>query len=601
MILEKIKPLKEYLYHSFKMLTLTPFERILLGLFDPSRMDRAQIKLITNSSFYYWLIFSILSFIVHTFSGLLFIVSNYNNIFLFCLVLFSFTTPICISFTVDSSNVSAKTSAFCRIVKFYCLATVLMAFNSVTSFDKGLRIAVLTIIFAALDIYRAFFVESVKSAYRKRLKTGTYQNILKFERIVQYELGKISKEDFDRKIPDNIFMFYSRGVPVPLDLDLTFRRWAAIDDSVKPFQVSAEIFHKTRIDRPFFRQSEDLSYFTNRKNGENSVYESYWSPYTRIPHFEPINDFETLRKAHLKFPDKTLITMETLERLYDYDDAHMIYEMVSYDLNRDVTWNHFKWNVRQINIERSSLYCAIADSKKLSRKVSVLSTIILYIIMTSLTNFVINFDVPLLRISAPVLLFAFLMVLKDSLGPFVFIIFTNPFITGDRVLIEDEAHIVQEINIFSSIFWKWSGERVYISNKYLAEHSVQNIRKSARQKFEAHLIVSASTPPVKIKGLQLFLESLTEKYPRYFTSITCDISKIENSDKITLLIYVEHETNFQLGIYRWNRHQFFMTELINYLQENQIEYIPIEQPIKINNIDSNAYLFQTLTNVAQKT
>lgn len=664
----------------------------------PTGMEKMQIKLLKNTRFYYLLIFTLIAIMVHTFCGISFVVTGYKRYFLYALIPSSIAIPILMSYTMEYCVMSIKIKAFLRIWKFYCMGTVLLSLNLIISFHQGACIFILMVIGAALDICRAFFVESVKASYRKRLDTGTYHNILRFERFVQFEQNNITFKELNRRINDNTFMFALRGTPTPLDVGITFRRWSNSTERTIAYRASADLIKRYKIktgpsfklrkkwsrertiaesiqfsssnphmisqynqinndpsqNSRFFIETQSHGKFRqkNRTGQQNDIpnpsntatlrhnsfygemtehkrailqnnayipqykqYKTGYKPYKpqyrqfdvkqtippkyfqvhdRIPAFDIIQDEEVLKKLYDKYPDNICVSIESLERIFHPYDARLIYSMVSYDMNKDITWNTFKWNIRQINLERAGLYRALEDLRDLSAKTTRLTYSVFIIIMLSTANFLVQVNVPLFRIPALILLFVFLMVLKDAFGPFVRILCSDPFISGDRVMIEEEPYFVDEINIFSSKFIKWDGQIVYISNKWLSEHPVQNIRKTGQQKLETHLYISADTPFDQIHKLRLFLDKLPVRYPKFFASIACDVSDIHNSDKLKLLIYIEHKTNFQLGLYRWNRHQFFMEELINYLQQNKIKYVPIGMPIKLNNKDINIAAFKDI-------
>lgn len=750
----------------------------------PQGMRRAQIELNRNFNFFISLTLTFGLIFFHSSFGICFICSGYRNVYLFGLIPVSCLVPISVSYTLDSCDISPKIKALMRVWKFYCLGTVMLSFNLIISFHQGFWLFSLLIIAAALDICRAFFVESIKSTYRDRLTTGTFQNILRFERFIQFEQQKISFSVLNEKTNDNTFTFHSRGPPKPLDIERTFRIWSNMDEQTMPYKISTELIKKYKIKTgpsfglrrkltrkrnkaelrhnnamidPYMTDEQGEShekapeqYFQHRKISEqNDIYEKtigqnnsnakildqngpyknpsgkydslaktsdqnesikkssdqnkesiqessdhnelvekasdqeeglnkeslhqnqtietssnqnilhkkireqesinkkaskyreyrskykptkgisehghdsyhssppyfthrfhnqlvypfdvkqtvppkYFLGYDRLPRFDIIQDLDLLKMIHEKYPEDVCITKKSLDKIFHSFDATLIYKMISYDMNRDVTWNTFKWNVRQINLERDSLYHALEDLKELSSKTTRITHLVFIIIMLSLANFIIKIDIPLFRIPAPIILFVFLMIFKDAFTPFVIMIFSDPFVSGDRVMIENEPYVVDKVNVFSSKFTKWDGSTVYISNKWLSEHPVRNLRLTAQQKFETHLYVSANTPVHKISRLKKFLDSVCKKYSQFFSSITCDVSDIQNHDRIKLLIYVEHQTNFQLGLYRWNRHQFFMETLIEFLKTNKIQYIPIGMPVKIDNAQVNTVSLQDI-------
>lgn len=574
-----------------------------------------------DKDFPYFLVFLTCLFsLFHTISFILFILLNFNKIFFVLLILFSSLSFLAFNFTIDRCNCKPFFAACTRFVKFYFGIAIIIANNLMKTTRTSIKILVLAIICTLLDVTRSYFVELVKYNYRKRLCTGTFSNVLKFERFLQYELGNITKNKLKERINDDVRTFEARGEPIQIKPEILFRKWSRIgttsenkesisildnhikcnlspDGNCQEFLKNENSIFKKSLANLKIDNTKDISlkgfYFPVVKE----LPKKFQSEFGRYSTFEVSEDLNTLKKSHEKFPSFAKITLKNLIHEFGEVDGQEIYEIISYDKFEDVPWDHFKWNIRQIYIERAGLYRAIQDSTKLVHKITALSYVIFGIISLTLLNFVIQFDLPVLKIPAPIFAFAFLMVVKDSVGSFISIIFSDSFIAGDRVIINSETYTVVKINIFSSKFWKWSGETVYISNKWLAEHPIRNIRKTGSQKWETTLIISANTTEKEIEDLRKYLSNIAIENQQYFDKITCNIQSIQNSDKLKLLIYVGHKRNFQIGLYRWNRHQIFMKKLIEYLKTSGIEYVPIEVPLKVNNIAVAEQKFQDMASV----
>lgn len=595
--------------------------------------------------------------ILQSISLVAFYVTNYNIMSFYAVVLLSAVTPVSFSYMIDSLDISIFIRVPSRIFKYYCGSCIVAAINIEKPFRNYSRIFIVMTIGAALDMFRAYIIESVKDSYKIQFRSDRFETVLRFEKYMLFELGKLKIKQLNCH-DETLDTFMKRGKPENIDaLDL-FLRWSGqtknpvireeidlelndqelknifdmdqFDDSEEEISSETNIanaldHHREAIllSAPFDNKTDfvtksglqrlktlysipDLSSVLNfrvKKKLSSRNFQTIIKPYR----FRTIFDIE---KHKLENKDQNYngsITLETLERWFAekysfgrIEDetqsakihATTVFEIMSSGIFNNITFETFIWCIRQQNLDRENFYIAASNFKRLKVSLSLFTGFIVFIITISVMNFVLTLEIPYFRIPAPIFLFTFLAVVKDPFSSFVYIVFTHPFDSGDRIIIKGETHTIVETNIYNTVLWKWNGEMVYISNRWLANHVVKNIKRSKSQKWELFLILSSTTPIKKIRKLKKLLKRLAEKFPNHFSSITANVVSIENSNKIKLVIYVTHNGNFQVGLFKWHKHQFFMSFFVRFLQTLDIKYHPIDIPVKVNGVDVNDQMFK---------
>lgn len=575
---------------------------------------------------------------LHTVSIFAFYMSD-EKIVSFCgIVIFGLVSPYVFSCMINELTIHIFYRVFSRIVKYYCVISIIVAVNVIKPFESYVMCFVVLALIAIVDIYRAYMVEYAKDMYCRRLSSGVMKHIVDFEKYVLFELGVIN-EDALSTHQETVKTFWKRGSPTPLDPEVAFRRWSG---KTEPGRIRKELprdlnrdeladvlgLNQNAIAEDIVDETSEFcteqSYYRTRNDREFDVVSQQGlrmlKTITRIPKLSHLESFKTIKQLSSgelaliakKYRFRTIldkekhaernydtslfgvVTLKSLRKRFKLKDAIAIYRMISHGIQGDVSYEHFRLNIRQVNVERENLYSSIGYYKHLTKVLATFSAIIIVIIILSLSPLILKMTIPYLRIPTPILLFGFLAILKDPLTSFIFIIYSHPFDSGDRVLIRGDTHMVQQMNIYNTVLQKWNGEVISISNKWLANHITKNYRRSKRQKWEIFVIIASNTPVQKVDELKKKLRNLVKKHKDDYLKITCNIVNIENSNKIKLVIYITHVTNFQIGLYRWKRHTMFMQYLINYLTKLEIEYLPIDMPVKIDDCSVNDELFMDM-------
>ncbi|KAG0419229.1 Mechanosensitive ion channel protein 7 [Dictyocoela roeselum] len=291
------------------------------------------------------------------------------------------------------------------------------------------------------------------------------------------------------------------------------------------------------------------------------------------------NDFDKSKFEDAKIPG--VISINSLARFYPVPEAVKIYNTLTFGTGEKLTYTIFHQFFRQINNERINLYKSIINYSRLIDKIK---RIFIAIEITLVLLFAYLFYDPSMRtFRIPTfVVFTLFPSIRKFGDSFLFIVFTNPYSQGDRIVYKEENMLVREMNILSTVCEKWNGEILVIPNHLISKSTIFNWRRTKSHTFVLDLIISSNTPQNILKRLGEELENYCIFKP-HFKSLKLHIDTLEKCNKICLKLYICHNFNFQNGFFRWFRHTGFMKDLFKLLKKYNIEYHPLDLPIYIEN------------------
>lgn len=137
---------------------------------------------------------------------------------------------------------------------------------------------------------------------------------------------------------------------------------------------------------------------------------------------------------------------------------------------------------------------------------------------------------------------------KTCFESLIFVFIEHPFDVGDRVSIDEEHFVVEDIEVFTTRLVRWDGVLVYISNATLAAKSIHNIRRSENQCERVAISLAGDTTT---ESLWAFRDALTLKLqadPQVYTGFMdlADLDRLPvEAAKLPLSVIVQMRGNFQ--------------------------------------------------------
>lgn len=144
--------------------------------------------------------------------------------------------------------------------------------------------------------------------------------------------------------------------------------------------------------------------------------------------------------------------------------------------------------------------------------------------------------------------FLFHSTAKSCFESILFVFIQHPFDVGDRVIIDGETFVIEDIEVFTTKMIRWDGILVYITNFSLCSKVIQNIRRSENQIESLDLKIKGDTPAESILNLTVELKKQLESHKRNFTG-QIDLAHLDklpaNNEPMSLSVQAQVRGNFQ--------------------------------------------------------
>jgi small-conductance mechanosensitive channel len=165
----------------------------------------------------------------------------------------------------------------------------------------------------------------------------------------------------------------------------------------------------------------------------------------------------------------------------------------------------------------------------------------------------------------------------NAINSLIFLFIIHPYDIGDRIFVNIDNHfenlVVHELNVFSTVFYRWNGTCVYVPNSILSNKLITNVRRSGVVSDSHKIQINARTEQSKLLSLKSTLEAFLKKNSGDFTEYCMvNYEYIENSNKLHMKIYMQYKTNSQNYELYLKRKTLFLSYLNKCLQDYEIEY-----------------------------
>ena len=190
--------------------------------------------------------------------------------------------------------------------------------------------------------------------------------------------------------------------------------------------------------------------------------------------------------------------------------------------------------------------------------------------------------------------FFFKDVAKSTFESIIFLLIIHPFDIGDRVYIKLDTTdnkaggdctdnlLVVEMNLMSTVFERWDGVRIYISNSVLATKPIYNIRRSGPTTDLLHLAFAHSTRIDQLESLRLRLQSFLRQNRQDYTEFhRINVDALENCNRMKVTILIQHASNWQDFELQMARRTKILSWLKNTIEDLGINYLPPVQRVEL--------------------
>ncbi|KAI9168345.1 hypothetical protein H9P43_007717 [Blastocladiella emersonii ATCC 22665] len=171
--------------------------------------------------------------------------------------------------------------------------------------------------------------------------------------------------------------------------------------------------------------------------------------------------------------------------------------------------------------------------------------------------------------------FAFGSTVRSMFESVVFVFSTHAYDVGDRVFVDGMNLVVREIGILSTTFERWDGHLIYQSNVELQRKTIVNVRRSPPMTEPIEVQVAFDTSAAKIAALEDRLNAFLRTHRRDYRDapgLFVQVFEIENVNRVKLVIFLDHRSNWQDARKRWQRRSKFVAALKDAMALLDIKY-----------------------------
>ncbi|KAI5190032.1 hypothetical protein NEMIN01_0817 [Nematocida minor] len=365
----------------------------------------------------------------------------------------------------------------------------------------------------------------------KDFSTGHNLEVLQLEKYLLYASNKITQADLQYDL--TIDVFYKKGRPQELSSLDIFKKW---------------------------RRTEET---------EGSVMEEYGyglGESLRIPNrprLTPVMD-----------EVEGSISVASLLNEFSPEDANNLFSLISYGERSRIQYATFKETFRQISLERTNLYVAIKDCRRLISHFNgflhILEGILLFIVFTISMNLKNLF---LQTFFSFVLINAVIPGSVSFFESFIFLLISHPYDTGDRVYIRGENMIVNKVGLFSTCFTTWAGVYTIIQNSVVSKFPVVNVRRSISQYWAIDLPINIECSNEAILKLKKRLQWYVQEEKMLSGLVFAPVS-FSNGNAVNIRLLVRKNSNFQNGFFTLTNFTKCMACIIRIVTEEGLYYKP---------------------------
>ncbi|KAF2287159.1 hypothetical protein GH714_038507 [Hevea brasiliensis] len=189
----------------------------------------------------------------------------------------------------------------------------------------------------------------------------------------------------------------------------------------------------------------------------------------------------------------------------------------------------------------------------------------------------------LLFMSSQLLLVAFMFgnTVKNVFEAVIFVFVVHAFDVGDRCVID--GMVVDEMNILTTTFLRYDGEKIYYPNSILALKPISNLYRSPPMSECVEFAISLRTSMEIINDLQDNIKRYLESNPRRWRAEhSLQFKEIEDVNKMKVALFVNHTINFHYFSKRAKRRSELVLQMKQIFEELKIEYNLLPQQVNLS-------------------
>ncbi|CAM6083188.1 unnamed protein product [Calypogeia fissa] len=247
-----------------------------------------------------------------------------------------------------------------------------------------------------------------------------------------------------------------------------------------------------------------------------------------------------------------------------------------------------KWVVN-VYKERRSLALTLSDNRTVVAKLHRVLDVLLLGIAITICFLIMGVNTQKLLVAfSSVLLpsvFVFGNAARSTFESLIFLFVMHPFDVGDRINVDGNAMIVEEMNILNTILLSGSNEKIYYPNSVLATKAISNYYRSPDQWDSIEFQIHSGTPVEQLGLLKERMTKYIEGLPQFWYPVFRIVCKdIEDSTRMKMALWIQHHLNYQESGERWQRRSNMILHMKTQLEELGIGFHLPRQEVTVTGI-----------------
>ncbi|XP_057776325.1 mechanosensitive ion channel protein 10-like [Salvia miltiorrhiza] len=329
----------------------------------------------------------------------------------------------------------------------------------------------------------------------------------------------------------------------------------------------------------------------------NALDESVYNGGNEQTDKEITNEEEAIAAAYHIFrnvaqPGCTYIDEYDMRRFMLKEEVDIVFPMIDVGETGKIDRKALTEWVVKVYKDRRALAHALTDTKTAVKQLNKLITgilmIIIVVIWLLLTGIATTKVLVVMSSQLVVAVFMFGNTCKTIFEAIIFVFVMHPFDVGDRCVIDGVQMIVEEMNIFTTVFLKADNEKVYYPNSVLSTKPISNFYRSPDMGDSLEFSIDFKTSMEKIGALREKIKKYLEKNPQlWHANHNLVVKEIENVNKIKMALFFNHTMNFQNFAEKSRRRTELVLEMKRIFEELHISYDLLPQDVHLNDSRSS--------------
>ncbi|XVF35893.1 hypothetical protein REPUB_Repub19eG0010600 [Reevesia pubescens] len=239
--------------------------------------------------------------------------------------------------------------------------------------------------------------------------------------------------------------------------------------------------------------------------------------------------------------------------------------------------------------DRKALALSLNDTKTAVDELHNMLDIVVAIIIVIIWLIILGIHVTnfLVFISSQLLLVVFIFgnTCKTVFEAIIFLFIMHPFDVGDRCEVDGVQMVVEEMNILTTVFLRFDGQKIVYPNSVLSTKPIGNFYRSPDMVETIEFCIHVSTPSEKISIMkERIIEYIESREQLWHKKPLVVVTDVEDMNKLKFTVSCKHKMNYQNVPERLTRRGYLLEETIKIFKDLDIEYRLLPLDVNVRNM-----------------